>query len=243
VVENKLLTVRKDIKKIDMEIKMYPAFSEVFTNNDLLGIFYPLCSVENQLHFVSSNGLWMDEQYKTESNTFEYTMFELKNGKYDFKGDIRLYKGYDDAKKMFSILENDFNINGNNYLTNKLKTDFYIAEIKKILSSQISADIDLAYYLQTFYEFNINKLNYNLNGKFGEFSFFMKGYCKHDKSPIVYEKGYRGIEETLQGKIEIIKDYSEIGTVVGYEFFTDGNDSVLFYNEKENKVLSVNCYS
>ena len=128
-------------------------------------------------------------------------------------------------------------------MANKLKTDFYIAEMKKILPSQTTEDIDLDYYLQTFYEFNINKLNYNLNGKFSEFNYLINGWSKSDKSPIVYKKGYHSIEETLQEKIEIIKDYFEIGTVVGYEFFTDGNDSVLFYNEKESKVLSVNCYS
>ena len=159
----------KGHKKIDMEIKMYPSFNEVFTNEELLGVFYPLCSVENQLHFVSSNGLWMDEQFETENNTTEYAKFELKNGKYDFKGDIRLYKGYEYAKNVFSILETNFNVNGKNYLTNRLKTELYIEKIKKILPPQTTEEIDLDYYLQTFYEFNINKLNYNLNGKFGAF--------------------------------------------------------------------------
>jgi hypothetical protein len=226
-----------------MNIKMYPHFSEVFLSDELIGIFYPLCTVNDNLHFVSSNGLWMDNQYETENNTFQYTKFELKNGKYDFNGDIRLYKGYEFAKKIIYILEKDFEANGNNYLKNKLKTNIYIEEIKKTLPCPATDDIDLKYYLQTFYEFSINKLNYNLNGKFGEFSFLINGYAKPDKSPIVYGKGCHALEETLQEKIDITKDYSEIGTVIGYEYFTDGNDTVLLFNEKENKVLSINCYS
>ena len=226
-----------------MEIKMYPSFNEVFTNEELLGVFYPLCSVENQLHFVSSNGLWMDEQFETENNTTEYTKFELKNGKYDFKGDIRLYKGYEYAKSVFPVIENDFNINGKNYLTNRLKTELYMENIRKILPPQTNDEIDLDYYLQTFYEFSINKLNYNLNGKFGAFNALINDWGYSDQSPVVYHG--KEHEEEGCGNIDanILKDYSYKGTVIGYEFFTDGNDTVLVYNEKENKILSVNYYS
>ena len=222
-----------------MEIRVYPSFNEVFVTDELMGIFYPLCSVDNNLHFVSSNGLWMDEKYKTENNTSEYTIFEIKNRKYDFKGDIRLYKGYKFAKIIFSILENDFVENGNNYLQTKLNTNSYIDQIIKLLPSQTAEDIDLEYYLQTFYEFNINKLNYNLNGKFGEFNYLMKGYSKPEKSNIVY-----GVDDTGDLLVEetIIKDYSAIGMVIGCEFFTDGNNSNLYYNERKNKVLSINTY-
>ena len=226
-----------------MEIKMYPLFNDVFATDDLLGIFYPLCCAGNNMHFVSSNGLWMDEQYATENNTFAYTRFELINGKYNFKGDIRLYKGYEYAKKIFSILENDFNKNGNNYLNNKLQTNIYIEEIKKILPPQTTEDIDLNYYLKTFYEFSINKLNYNLNGNFGEFSFFMKGKNNPNKSPIIYNEKEYSKEGGGNIDEEIIKGYSYVGAIIGYEFFTDGNDTVLYYDEKENKVLSVNNYS
>jgi len=227
-----------------MEIKMYPAFNEVFTNDELLGVFYPLCSVEKNLHFISSNGLWMDEQYQTEDNSFEYTKFDLKNGKYDFKGDIRLYKGYEYAKKTFSILENDFNKNGNDYLKNRLKTEFYIEEIKKMLPAQTKEDIDLKYYLQTFYEFSINKLNYNLNGEFGKFSHIIKGGYGGNQSPIIYdEEKYDENGGGININVDIIKGYYYVGAVIGYEFFTDGNDSVLYYKEKESRIISINCYS
>ena len=37
-----------------MEIKMYPSFNEVFTNDELFGVFYPLCSVEKQTIFTQT---------------------------------------------------------------------------------------------------------------------------------------------------------------------------------------------
>ena len=64
----------------------------------------------------------------------------------------------------------------------------YIEKITKILPPQTREAVDLDYYLNTFYEFSINKLNYNLNGKFGELNHLIKGYAKPDKSPIIYNK-------------------------------------------------------
>ncbi|GHT22335.1 hypothetical protein FACS189430_03950 [Bacteroidia bacterium] len=227
-----------------MNIKMYPSFDEVFATKDLQGIFYPLCSVGNNelknLHFVSSNGLWINEDFATKQNTFVYTMFSVVNGKYEFNGDIRLYKGFEDAKKIFPALEKDFEINGKEYLTKKVKTKDYISGIAKILPVQISKDLDLKYYLQSFYEYSINKLNYTLNGNFGEFRYVIDGWGKHE-SPIVYTNDENRIEET--GMADLVKDYLYMGTTIGYEFFTDGNDSVLFFNPKDNSVLSINSYS
>lgn len=57
-----------DIKSL--QIKPYPDFEEVFTQSELKGFYYPLCTVSyknkntNQnltFHIVSSNGLWLDE--------------------------------------------------------------------------------------------------------------------------------------------------------------------------------------
>ena len=221
-------------------MKMYPSFNEVFLTDELLGVFYPLCSGEHGLHYVSSNGLWMDEQYETEHNTFRYVMFDIKNGKYDFRGDIRLYQGHEYAKKVFPILEEDFNGNGNDYLAGKIKPALYIEKITKILPPQTTENFDLGYFLSTFYEFSINKLNYNLNGKFGEFNYLIKGSAKPDSSPVIYNEKEDG-GHLMDG--HLIKGYCHLGAVIGYEFFTDGNDTVLFYNEKENKVLSANHYS
>ena len=227
-----------------MEIRMYPFYNEVFATDDLLGIFYPLCSVSKNLHFVSSNGLWMDKEYETENNNLNYIRFEFTKKKYEFKGDIRLYTGYEYAKIIFPLLENDFEKNGKNYLQDKVKTNIYIEGIKELLLLQEAKNFDLEYYLKTFYEFCINKLNYNLNGKFGEFNHLIENRAKNE-SPIVYTGAgmVDEVEEVLQEKIDIIKSYSAIGKVIGYEFFTDGNDSILYFNEKENKVLSINYYS
>jgi hypothetical protein len=43
-------------------------------------------------------------------------------------------------------------------------------------------------------------------------------------------------------KIEGIDNFEVIGKIVGFEFFTEGNDTVLFYNNS-NKILCINAYS
>lgn len=235
------------------EIKVYPKFDEVFTDDKLKGIFYPLCSVVDKekhknkiFHFVSSNGLWMNENFGTDSNTDEYTLFELKNDKYVFNGNLDLYTGSEHAKLIFPILENDFEINGESYLSNKIKTEEYIDKQKQSLPNNFDEDFDIDYYVGTFYEFSINRLNYKLNGGFGEFRKIIDGWGSHE-SPIVYDETTDELAGSLnhynKPKIGDFDNFEVIGKILGSEFFTDGNDTILFYNKMNEKIVCVNFYS
>ena len=244
--------------KQTMNIELYPKFDKVFTDETLKGIFYPLCSLTLEeypnkiFHFISSNGIWMDESHKTEINSSDYTLFELQENKYKFNGDIRLYKGYEQAKNIFEKLQEDFVKNGKAYLDTKTHTDDYIRNQKQNLNIQSNDDFDLNYYVQTFYEFSINKLNFELNKGFGEFRHLIDGWGKSDKSPIIYEiknnnsTGFADIEVNKEyifsEKIEIEK-YKKIGFIIGYEFFTDGNDTYLAFDEDKERVICLNHYS
>ena len=58
-----------------MKINLYPNFDDAFADETLKGIFYPLCSLTLEkypnkiFHIISSNGLWMDENFETKENT------------------------------------------------------------------------------------------------------------------------------------------------------------------------------
>ena len=164
------------------DIKPYPAFNEVFADDELKGVFYPLCTVVDKekhknktFHFISSNGLWMNEAFETKVNTAQYTVFDLENDKYRFKGNLKLYNGFEQAKLIFPILEEDFEKNGENCLKNKTKTDQYIKERKTVLNENLMTDF--------------------------------------------------------------------IGQVMGDEFFTDGNDTILFYDKTNERIICLNFYS
>ncbi|MGI9525544.1 MAG: hypothetical protein ACR2MS_00375 [Weeksellaceae bacterium] len=237
-----------------MKIKLYPAFEDVFINDQLKGIFYPLCTIilkdvnQTQLHFVSHNGVWIDETYSTMNNNNIYTKFTLVDGKYQFDGNIDLYTGHEIIKDILEIIENDFTENGESYLMNKTKTKVYIYKIKSKLTPFKAFDFDLEYYLQVFYEFSINRLNYQLNDSFGMFRKVIDNWSTPNKSPIIHD-----IDDSLD-EIKInaayllpeniqLEDYKEIGRVIGSEFFTDGNDNILLYNERDYSVLNINSYS
>ncbi len=242
-----------------MNIELYPKFDKIFTDETLKGIFYPLCSLTLEaypnkiFHFISSNGIWMDENHKTENNTLDYTLFELRGNKYQFNGDIKLYKGYEQAKKIIDKLQKDFDKNGRAYLDTKTQTDDYVSNQKQNLNIQSNDDFDVDYYLQTFYEFSINKLNFELTKRFGEFRHIIDGWGKPDKSSIIYEikdkdnsTGFGDIEinkEYIFPKTIKIDKYAKIGFVIGYEFFTDGNDSYLVFDEDKERVICINHYS
>ena len=237
-----------------MKINLYPNFDDVFADETLKGIFYPLCSLTLEkypnkiFHIISSNGLWMDENFETKENTSNYTLFEFQENKYKFNGDIKLYQGYKQAKIIFSELQLDFAKNGKAYIEKKTKTDDYIEIQKQNLNIRIDGDFDVDYYLQTFYEFSIMKLNYELTNDFGAFRVLLdKDFTNPNIiSPIIYDKTTDELKGTLnhydKPNIENIDTFEVIGKIVGCEFFTDGNDTVLFYNDLE-KILCLNFYS
>lgn len=242
-----------------MKLELYPTFESVFTDEQLKGIFYPLCAIEltdekkTKLFFVSSNGIWINENNSSENNNNTYTKFELVENKYYFNGNIKLYNGHEIAKEIFKILETDFEENGKKYLDNKTKTEEFINQTKSKISIPENTEFDIDYYIQTFYEFSINKLNFQLTNEFGAFREIIDDWGKSEKkSPIVYEissdnnSSFAEIEinaEYLFPKNINLTDYEKIGQVIGFEFFTDGNDSILLYNKNDKTVLSINSYS
>ncbi|MGD1840036.1 MAG: hypothetical protein ACFB0B_03950 [Thermonemataceae bacterium] len=241
-----------------MKVALYPAFEEVFNNNALKGIFYPLCevsdvsaSLSDPLFFVSSNGIWTDGQIENDNNASDFTRFQLDNGRYTFKGDINVYVGYKNAQQVFKYLETDFRQNGEEYLSKKITTNAYIQSILANYKPNFGA-LDTNYFLQTFYEFSINKLIYHKTGKFGAFNQIINNWGEADESPIVYEikddhaSGYADIAvnsaylfpQTLE-----IEKYEKVGFVVGAEFFTDGNDTYLLYDQFDQRAICINHYS
>lgn len=242
-----------------MKLELYPTFDSVFTDNQLKGIFYPLCTIElndeknTRLFFVSSNGIWTNENTSSENNNHTYTKFNLVENKYQFNGNIELYLGHEIAKQIFQLLETDFEENGKRYLDNKTKTEEFINQTKSKISIPENTEFDIDYYIQTFYEFSINKLKYQLTNEFGAFREIIDDWDKpEEKSPIVYEissenhSGFADIEinaEYLFPKSINLTDYEKIGQVIGFEFFADGNDSILLYNKNDKTVLSINSYS
>ncbi len=88
-----------------MKIELYPNFESVFTDEQLKGIFYPLCSIElddkTTLFFVSSNGIWIDENDTSDVNSNCFTKFDLVENKYTFNGNIELYNGLRPCKRNF----------------------------------------------------------------------------------------------------------------------------------------------
>lgn len=236
-----------------MNIKLYPSFNDVFNSKELYGLFYPLCSVgsieefgDKTLHFVSSNGTWMNEAHETELNTTGYTLFDYIDGKYSFKGDIKLYQGYQYAKELFPLLEGDFQLNGADYLKKRTQTDEYTEQVKNILPAINDNNFDIDYYTQTFYEFSINKLHYELTGEFAAFRRIINGWGKSE-SPVVYalhsEETQGALNHMDIPEIKNFSNFEPVGQIIGSDFFTDGNDSILFFDPQEMKVISVNFYS
>ena len=241
-----------------MKIELYPKYEEVFLDEALKGIFYPLCKVSHlseeipsPLFFISTNGMWMDETKKTEFNSTGFTIFDIVGGKYKFRGNLELYQDHNLFPEIYPSLEDDFENNGSLFLNQRTKTEKYMEHIKSKLDIDFKG-LDIEYYLQAFYEYSMNKLNYEKTGIFGAFNEVIHGWHKSEPSPIVYliengnSSGYADIEtnkeEFLPSSIRLEK-CKKVGYVVGHEFFADGNDTYLVYDTDTKRAICINHYS
>jgi len=238
---------------------MYPSYDEVFGTDDLLGVFYPLCTVVSPqygpLHFVSSNGLWMDEQFATDVNAHSFTMFRIGSGKYCFDGDVRLYAGATEAQRVFPVLQEDFAARGEHYLDQRVTSEEYVRKMSDQLPTPTS-EFDLDYYLHTFYAFSVTRLCYITTGVFGNM-IGVSGILADSLSsygPAVHETEDEYTSEMLQlsslpeardgldAAHNFVNSLVSIGMVIGSEFFHDGNDEALYYDAERGAALIVNCY-
>ncbi|KZE84071.1 hypothetical protein AV926_02800 [Myroides marinus] len=233
-----------------MELRLYPKFEEVFSDDTLEGIFYPLCTAVlpsgKQVHFVSHNGVWTADESNSDQNTSDYYRFKLIDNKYTFSGDISIYQGYELVGQIHKILEVDFKTNEDHYFKAKLALDEYTDRVKALLP-EIDADFDLDTYIEFFYAYSLNKLVYQRTGQFAKYRQLIDGFAKADPSPYVYSQTDADFDVALyQGDFDSLLDlmnYTPIGMTIGCEFFTDGNDCVLYYNESDDTVICFNAYS
>ena len=238
-----------------MKIALYPEFEEVFADNQLKGIFYPLCSLtlatNEKIHFVSHNGLWTQCHSLSTENTDAYIRFIVTEGKYEFEGDIGFYKGYQSVPEIYQHIAADFERNGAHYLEVQMKTEDYITKVMPLITPYILEEFDIETYLSFFYTYQINKLNFMQHGQFGAFMHILYGYAKPDISPIIYRKGEElfdhavensPLEDEIPTTFDITK-FTPVGLAVGMEFFTDGNDCLVYYNAEDQEVLCTNVYS
>lgn len=232
-----------------MELKLYPRYEEVFSDSTLEGIFYPLCSVvlpSGQLvHFVSHNGIWTNSESNSDQNTSDYYRFSIIDNKYSFSGDISIYQGYEIVGQIYKILEADFKTNEDQYFKAKLSLDEYTNKVMSLMPEV--EDLDLDTYIEFFYAYSLNKLVYQRTGQFAKYRQLIDGFAKPDPSPYVYSQGDEDFDVAIyHGDFDSSLDltgYTSIGMTIGCEFFTDGNDCVLYYNESDNTVICFNAYS
>lgn len=241
----------------EMIFDFYPDFDKVFADDTLKGLFYPLCTVSSipsypntKLHFVSSNGVWLDEQYNNIENNNGYVRFKLIDNLYVFQGDFRLYRGHDIAKDLYKQLEAYFTQNIDVIMQTNLKVADYIELMKQeVLDINFPEKFDLNYYIETFYEFTINREIFKITGKFNQYENFINSKNFTRDSKILNNEKVNPIKSKLYNDwiysqyANIFDGCMPIGRADALTFFSDGNDSELFFNQDQEYALSVNFYS
>lgn len=242
-----------------MNIELYPEFEEVFHNDDLKGIFFPLCKISGYnlgnntpLFFLSHNGLFPNNGKGSSYNQSDFYMFDIVDGKYQFNGTIELYEGYKHTKELSALIEEDFGQNAPKYIDDKFDEEDFSELIKaKFKGDKESWEID--YYIKTYYQYLVNKFLYKTKGSFGAYQQHMMGYHKADLSPIVYLPDSEAFSSPFE-ELEINKqyhlpeeidlaDYEKIGKTEGFEFFVDGNNTFVLLHKTKQEVLCINYYS
>ena len=144
------------------DIKYFPDYKDVFVDEKLKYYFKPICTIGNY-YFLTIDGIFCIKDYKYSENY--YFGFRLKDGKYEFLGNLDCF-GDNDIEKLYEILEKDFEKNKKDYLDKKMKIADYVKNIfSKIGEIKFDEEQDLEYYIESFYCYNMAKYYYELNKK------------------------------------------------------------------------------
>jgi len=227
-----------------LQVIHYPDFGDVFFDKKLEGFFYPLCSLsfskkegdkKQVFHLVSYNGLWLDETQKSAELNEGFSVFELKGGKYDFKGDLKSFKGHTDIPDLYRFLKEDFERLGAEYLSKGITEEEYEAHITAHYTKEFGS-FDSTYYINTFFNYGIKKLkqkNHNAKKLFSAFN--TKDFIAGGEELIINEK-YYSFPANLINAIPL-------GACWLYQYGVEGNNIFAFYDPKKSIVYNVNQYS
>lgn len=239
-------SIEKHPFKIEsLELSHYPNFEDVFLDKKLEGFFYPLCSLyfsgkeddkKQVFHLVSCNGLWLDQAEESAGLNEGFSAFELKDGKYDFKGDLKPFKGHTDIPDLYRFLKEDFERSGAEYLNMGMTEEEYEDHVASHYTKQ-SESFDSAYYIHTFFNYSIKKLKQTRRrGAENLFSAFnTTDFIAASEELIVNEK-YYAFPANLANTIPL-------GACWSYEYGVDGNNTFAFYDPEKSLVYNVNQYS
>lgn len=220
-------------------IKFFPDYKDVFIDEKLKYYFKPVCTI-GKYHFLTVDGIFCIKNYKFAEN---YCFgFRLKDGKYEFLGDLDCF-GKNDIEKLYEILEKDFEENKKDYLDKKVKIDDYVENIlSRIEGITFEEEQDLNYYIESFYCYNMAKYYYELNKKVVSVKALTENYAIAPEEDLIIEK-----EELINclGDFFInIEDELELTPVPTGEMCIMGIDVVeftmwgeivgLLYDEKED---------
>ena len=94
-------------------VRFLPDYKEVFINKKLKYYFKPICTI-GDYHYLTVDGIFCIRNYKFAEN--DYFGFKLKDGKYEFLGNLPDCFGKNDVERLYDILERDFEENRKFYL-------------------------------------------------------------------------------------------------------------------------------
>lgn len=227
-----------------LEVRHYPDFEDVFLDEKLEGFFYPLCTLSffkkeadkrQVFHLVSYNGLWLDETQESAELNEGFSAFELKEGKYDFKGDLKSFKGHAHIPGLYRFLKEDFERSGVDYLNTGMTEEGYKAHIAAHYTKELES-FDSTYYINTFFNYGIRKLKQtNQHAKKFFSAFNTKDFIAGGEELIINEKHY-SFPVNLVNAIPL-------GACWLCEYGVDGNNTFAFYDPEKSIVYNVNQYS
>lgn len=240
-----------DIKSL--QIKPYPDFEEVFTQPELKGFYYPLCTVSyknkdtNQnfiFHIVSSNGLWLDEDKITPELNNSFSVFQLKGDKYQFNGHLKSFVGYEYIPVLKNYLDQYFKENGKNYQDSQEQSAQFVAHIQLNYPGELNS-FDSEYYITTFFNYHIRKAKSQEKKANNQLTPFKSTMHKDFFTPYNH-KNFLGIgEEIIINEKHF--DYPAqlmqkipIGACWADKYFQEENNTFTFYDPAEFLVYFIN---
>ena len=209
MIDTGLTAVKQHHMTASENIILYPDPTTVFTDPALSVYFKPLLTANTEaggqsraIHLLSTDGLICEETL-----SFRYAEnfcfgFSCNAGRYQFLGDLRVFREADLVPALHRLLLEDFEQKKAAYVKNKTTTGEYLEQLQPILKTEPAAAgfTDAEYYARSFYSYEFTKYYYQRFGVHRHVSVVTEGWAKNT-DPFLLDGDDAGdiLEEWLDG--------------------------------------------
>lgn len=236
-------------------MKLFPTIASVFKAPKAYYkyIFFPVLTIdlaahnlgEGLVHFISVWGNGDPDDTLDPGNLeYNYSKFTRDGDKYIFNGTLDGISTFNKVEIWYNEALKDYEENKTDYLVKRERNEVSNSALYKKIQEKNKIDFDYYHYTKGLFNYWITRDKYLETGKFIQGGFYTDANSGHERE--IYEQIGGEIDfdefeyflEILENNKELKDNKQFIGSVIGYNYISFGEDRLhLFLDPKKKEVL------